>query len=101
MSPFGINILGGGPLVPTPQAPRPLSLEEQRRLVVRARRQARQWFIRAVLLLVFGAIAVRWGWLAFGLVLFALSLLGIGLASSISRRAAELETRLPPREAGP
>ncbi len=97
MSPFSIiPTLRSG--APTPQLPHPPTLEEQWLLVARARRLARQWLLRSVLLLVIGATAVRWGWLFFGLALFALALLGLQLSRSTGRRAAELEAMLPPRE---
>jgi uncharacterized membrane protein YciS (DUF1049 family) len=50
--------------------------------------------VRSVLLLVIAALAVRRGWIVFGLVFLALAILGLQLSRSVSRRAAELERRL-------
>lgn len=65
-------------------------LDDQRRLVARARAQARRWMLRSVLLLAIAALAMRGGWLLFGLVFLALAILAIQLARSTTRRAAQL-----------
>jgi hypothetical protein len=85
-------------------APRPLAvphlpgLEDQRRLVAKARGQARRWMVRGVLLFVISALAVRYGWVVFGLVFLALALLALELARSTRRRAAALADRLQQME---
>ncbi len=86
--PFGPP--GLKPLTP-PGVP---TLEDQRRLVVRARSLARRWMLRSVLLLIVAALAIRRGWIAFGLVFLALAILAIGLARSTTRRAAQLADKL-------
>jgi len=86
--PFGVP--GMRPLG-VPQLP---TLDDQRRLVARARSLARRWMLRAVLLLVIAALALRRGWLVFGLVFLALAVLAIQLARSTTRRAAELADKL-------
>ena len=89
---FGIPAPPGGPAAPV--VPRLPGLDDQRRLVARARSQSRRWLVRSVLLLVIAALAVRRGWIVFGLVFLALAILGLQLSRSVSRRAAELERRL-------
>jgi hypothetical protein len=86
--PFGVPGMRplGVPSLPT--------LEDQRRLVVTARRRARRWMLRSVLLLVIGALAMRNGWVVFGVVFLALAILAIQLARSTTRSAAELADRL-------
>ncbi len=86
--PFGPP--GLKPLTP-PGVP---TLEDQRRLVARARSLARRWMLRSVLLLAITALALRRGWIAFGLVFLALAILAIGLSRSTTRRATELTDRL-------
>jgi hypothetical protein len=93
---FGIPTLPSGPAAPP--VPRLPGLDDQRRLVIRARSESRRWLVRSVLLLVIAALAVRRGWVAFGLVFLALALLGLQLSRSTSRRAAELERRLAATE---
>jgi hypothetical protein len=68
--------------------------EEQRRLVSRARSQARRWTVRAWLLLAVSALAFRYGWLPFGVVFAGLAALALQLAHSTRRRAKELAARL-------
>jgi len=93
---FGIPSLPTGPAAPVvPHLP---GLEDQRRLVARARAESRSWLVRSVLLLVVAALAVRRGWIVFGAVLLALAMLGLGLARSTSRRADELARRLEEEE---
>ena len=89
---FGVPAIPGLPLVP-PATHLP-DLDDQRRLVVRARREARRWLIRSVLLIVIGALAFRRGWLVFGVVFLALALLGLQLSRSTGRRAAALARQL-------
>ncbi len=81
-----------------PAGPAASDVEEQRRLVVRARSLARRWMLRSVLLLVIAALAMRRGWIMFGLVLLALAVLAIQLARSTTRGAAELADRLKEME---
>ena len=90
--PFGVP--GVRPL----GVPPPPSLEDQRRLVVTARRRARRWMLRSVLLLAIGALAMRNGWVAFGVVFLALAVLAIQLARSTTRSAAALADRLKAME---
>jgi len=80
------------PVVPGP--PHLPDLEDQRRLIVRARRDARRWLLRCVLMLVIGALAFRRGWLIFGVVFFLLTLLALQLSRSNLKAAAELERKL-------
>ncbi len=93
MSLFGPPGLGS-PGLGTPGLPGLPSLEDQRRLVKRARSEARRWMFRSVLLLLISALAFRRGWLAFGLVFLALTVLGTLLARSTTRRAAQLADKL-------
>jgi len=90
--PFGV------PGMRSVDAPRVPTLEDQRRLVARARSQARRWMLRAVLLLLTAGLSVREGWVPLGLVLLALAVLAIELARSTTRRAAELADRLQEME---
>lgn len=90
---FGVP---SGPAAPV--VPRLPGLDDQRRLVDRARAQARRWLLRSVLMLVIAALAVRRGWVVFGLVFLGLAILGLQLARSTSRRAAELARRLAAAE---
>ncbi|HXY68990.1 MAG TPA: hypothetical protein VEH62_06040 [Gemmatimonadales bacterium] len=93
---FGVPSLPSAPAAPVvPQLP---GIEDQRRLIVRARSESRRWLLRSVLLLVIAALSVRRGWIVFGLVFLALAMLGLGLARSTSRRAAELARRVEEAE---
>ncbi len=93
---FGVPTIPSLPSVlPATHLP---DLDDQRRLVVRARKEARRWLVRSVLLIVIGALAFRRGWLVFGAVFLALALLGLQLARSTGRRAAELARRLAAEE---
>jgi hypothetical protein len=91
--PFGVP---GMRPVGVPHLP---DIEDQRRLVARARGQARRWTTRGILLFVIAALAVRYGWLIFGLIFLALALLALELARSTRRRAAALADRLKAMEA--
>lgn len=87
--------LPGIPSLPPVQGPPGLpDLDDQRRLIARARRESVRWLLRGVVMIAIAALAVRRGWTAFGLVFAALALLGLGLARSTSRRARELEAKL-------
>ncbi|HTT69220.1 MAG TPA: hypothetical protein VMF70_14445 [Gemmatimonadales bacterium] len=89
---FGVPSLPTGPAAPV--VPRLPGLDDQRRLVTRARAEARRWLLRSVLLLVVAALAVRRGWIVFGVVFLALAILGLQLSRSTGRRAGELARRL-------
>lgn len=86
--PFGVP--GPRPVRP-PGVPGP---DDQRRLVRRARAQARRWTVRAWLLIAVSALAFRYGWLLFGVVFAGLAALALQLAHSTRRRAKELAARL-------
>ena len=81
-------------VVAVPSVPHLPDLDDQRRLIARARGESRRWLLRGVLLLVIGALSVRRGWIVFGLVFFALSLLVLQLSRSNLKQAAELERKL-------
>jgi len=89
---FGIPALPSPPLVP--KVPHLPDEEAQRRLIARARRQARAWLLRGALLVVAAALGVRSGWLLIGVVCFLLALLVLELSHSHRKQAAELERRL-------
>ncbi len=83
------------PVAPAlPVVPHLLNLDDQRRLIARARRDSRQWLLRAALMLVIGALAFRRGWIIFGAVFFALVLLALQLSRASLKAAAELERKL-------
>jgi hypothetical protein len=77
-----------------PAAPHLPDLDDQRRLIARARGDSRRWLLRCVLLLVVGALSVRRGWIILGVVFFALALLVLQLSRSTLKQAAELEKKL-------
>jgi uncharacterized membrane protein YciS (DUF1049 family) len=80
-------------------SPTPLSdPAQQRRLVKTARRQALRWAVRAVLLAAVAGLAFRMGWVIFGTVFLALTVMSFALAHSVRRRAAELAARLKAEE---
>jgi len=89
---FGVPSLPSGPAAPV--VARLPDLDDQRRLIAKARNESRRWLIRGVLMIAIAAIAVRRGWVVFGLIFLALAMLGLGLARSTSRRATELEAKL-------
>jgi len=83
------------PAVPVlPVVPHLPDLDEQRRLIARARRDACHWLLRCVLLVVIAALSFRRGWIVFGAVFFALMLLALQLSRSNLKAAAELEQKL-------
>jgi len=89
---FGMKPLPEAPAVPVvPHLP---DLEDQRRLIARARSQAWRWMLRCVLLLVIAALAIRQGWIVLGVACFLLSLLGLQLNRSNLKQAAALEQKL-------
>ena len=89
---FGMRPLPVVAAVPTvPHLP---DLDDQRRLIARARGDSRRWLLRCVLLLVIGALSFRRGWIIFGTVFFALALLVLQLSRSNLKQAAELEKKL-------
>jgi hypothetical protein len=89
---FGVPALPTGPAaVVMPHLP---DLDDQRRLIARARSESRRWLLRAVLLVAIGALAFRRGWFVLGLAFFALGLLVLQLSRSNTRQAAELEKKL-------
>jgi len=75
-------------------------LDEQRSLVRRTRRDAYHWAFRAVLLAGISGLALRYGWTIFGVLFAVLALMGVGLARSMRRRAAQLEAQLKLLESG-
>jgi hypothetical protein len=89
---FGMRPLPAVPVLPVvPHVP---DLDDQRRLIERARRDARSWLVRCVLLVVIAALAFRRGWIFFGAAFFALGLLVLQLSRSNRKQAAELEKKL-------
>ena len=98
MSLFGMKPLPEAPAAPVvPHLP---DLEDQRRLIVRARAQAWRWLLRCVLLIVIAALALRRGWIVLGVACFLLALLGLQLNRSNLKQAAELERKLALLEGG-
>lgn len=92
MSLFGMRPLPSAPAAPVvPHLP---DLDDQRRLIARARSQAWRWLLRCVLLIVIAALAFRKGWIALGTACFVLALLGLQLNRSNLKQAAELERKL-------
>jgi uncharacterized membrane protein YciS (DUF1049 family) len=69
-------------------------LDEQKALVKRARRNAYHWAFRAVLLAAISGLALRYGWIIFGVLFAALALMAVGLVRSMRRRAAQLEAQV-------
>ncbi len=69
-------------------------LDDQKALVKRARRDALQWTYRAVLLALISGLALRFGWIVFGVLFALLALMAVGLVRSTRRRAAVLAAKL-------
>ena len=69
-------------------------LDDQKALVKRARRDALQWTYRAVLLALISGLAMRNGWILFGVLFAILALMAVGLVRSTRRRAAQLAAKL-------
>ena len=69
-------------------------LDDQRVLVKRARRDALQWTYRAVLLALISGLALRTGWIVFGVLFAVLALMAVGLVRSTRRRAAVLAAKI-------
>jgi len=69
-------------------------LDDQRRLVRRARRDAFHWAFRAVMLALIGGLALRFGWIVFGILFAVLALMAAGLVRSLRRRAAALAAQI-------
>ena len=69
-------------------------LDDQKALVKRARRDALQWTYRAVLLALISGLALRTGWIVFGVLFALLALMAVGLVRSMRRRAAMLAAKL-------
>jgi len=80
-------------------APDRSKFDEQKALVKRARRDAYHWAFRAVLLAAISGLALRYGWIIFGILFAALALMAVGLVRSMRRRAAQLEAQLKLLEA--
>ncbi len=68
--------------------------DQARTLVKRARREARQWAIRSVLLAVVAGLAFRVGWYAFGGIFVARAFMAFGLSRATRRRALALAEKL-------
>lgn len=69
-------------------------LDDQKALVKRARRDAMRWTFRAVLLALVSGLALRNGWIVFGLLFAVLALMAAGLVRSMRRRAAQLAAKI-------
>ena len=69
-------------------------LDDQKALVKRARRDALHWAFRAVLLALISGLALRNGWIIFGVLFAALALMSMQLVRSTRRRAAELAAKI-------
>ncbi len=69
-------------------------LDAERALVRRARRDAWHWAFRAVVLALISGLALRFGWIIFGILFAALALMAAGLVRSMRRRAAQLEAQI-------
>ena len=69
-------------------------LDDQKALVKRARRDALQWTYRAVLLALISGLALRNGWIVFGVLFALLALMAVGLVRSTRRRAGVLAAKL-------
>jgi hypothetical protein len=81
-----------GPLFPgVPSLP---VLDDARALVKRARREARRWMFRAVMLALVSGLAIARGWLIFGVIFLALTVMAFQLSRSTRRRAAEMVDKL-------
>jgi len=68
--------------------------DEARALVKRARQEARRWMFRSVMLALVSGLAFARHWFLFGAVFLALTVMGVQLARSTRRRAAELAAKL-------
>jgi hypothetical protein len=88
-----VNLPGIDGLPPAPGA------DDQRALIKRARREALRWVFRSVLLAVIAGLALARGWIIFGVIFAALGVMGLQLARSTRRRAAELAQKLKLLEA--
>ncbi|MGA2383477.1 MAG: hypothetical protein ABSG61_08580 [Gemmatimonadales bacterium] len=69
-------------------------LDDQKALVKRARRDALHWGFRAVLLALISGLALRNGWIVFGVLFALLALMAVGLVRSTRRRAAQLAAKI-------
>jgi hypothetical protein len=76
------------------RTPSPPGHDEARALVKRARQEARRWMFRSVMLALISGLAFARHWLVFGLVFLGLTVMGMQLARSTRRRAAELAQKL-------
>ncbi|HVO35914.1 MAG TPA: hypothetical protein VMT21_10135 [Gemmatimonadales bacterium] len=79
----------------------PSGLDDQRALVKRARRDALQWTFRAALLALISGLALRMGWILFGILFAVLALMAVGLVRSMRRRAAQLAAQIKLLETKP
>jgi hypothetical protein len=79
---------------PIPGVPPIPGLDEQRALVKRARRESFRWFIRALMLAIISGLALRNGWVIFGVIFAALAVMGLQLSRTTRRRAAALLEKL-------
>jgi hypothetical protein len=81
----------------TDRLPAPTSvpgLDDLKALVKRARRDALHWAFRAVMLALIGGLALRFGWVLFGIAFGVLALMAAGLVRSLRRRAAQLAAQI-------
>jgi len=74
-------------------------LDDQKALVKRARRDALQWSYRAVLLALISGLALRNGWIVFGVLFALMAVMAVGLVRSTRRRAAVLAAKVKELEA--
>ncbi len=75
-------------------------LDRHRALAKRARRDAWHWAFRAVLLALISGLALKAGWVLFGILFGLLALMSVGLSRSMRRRAALLAAQIKQLEAG-
>lgn len=77
-----------------PAEPAVPGLDDQKALVRRARGDVLRWTLRAVMLAVISALALRNGWILFGTLFGLLALMSVALVRSTRRRAAELAAKI-------
>ncbi len=75
-------------------------LDQHRALIKRARRDGFHWAFRAVLLALISGLALKAGWILFGILFGLLALMSVGLSRSMRRRAALLAAQIKLLETG-